>query len=252
MENKSGRWEDWEKDYLFKYSDSNTDAELAAHLGRSKTSIIEMRRNLGIKKNRKGLKPEDVNAMIAKHRDLRETTSVQDLDDAQQRRFWINNLENSAKWQQCIMMFTENELELYKVKYVEIMMTLETVTEVEKGSIHIMISSEIRMDRYQTLEKEYRDMSEGGDVEAAGKALSLHKEIRDTVEIYMKAEDTLNASRKQRVKEEGDQRLNLIELIKELDKSEARDKLAKEADAIAQIQKLEDNRLRDGNFIRGK
>ena len=52
-EQRKGRWEDWEKDYLFKHSSDSTDAELASHLGRSKTSIIEMRRKLKIKKNSK-------------------------------------------------------------------------------------------------------------------------------------------------------------------------------------------------------
>jgi hypothetical protein len=250
MELKKGRWEDWEKDYLFKHYDTNTAEELATHLGRSKTSIIEMKRKLGLKKNKKQLKPEDVNAMMAKHRDIQESNSVQDLDEAQQRRFWINELEKSAKWGQCKAMFDENELNVYRNKYVETMMTLETVTEIEKGSIHIMISSEIRMDRYQQLEKEYRDMAEGGDPEAAGKAISLHKEIRDSVEMYMKAEDTLNASRKQRIKEEGDQRLNLIELLKELDTADAREKLGREADALKHIQALEGKRLKDGRFIR--
>ncbi len=250
MEVKKGRWEDWEKDYLFKHYDTSTAAELATHLGRSKTSIIEQKRKLKLKKNKKQLNPQDVNAMIAEHRKIKENTSMQDLDEAQERRFWLNELESSPGWKQCIVMFDDNEMDVYRNKYVETMMTLETVTEIEKGSIHIMISSMIRLDRYQQLEKEYRDMSQGGDTEAAGKAMSLHREIKDTVEMYMKAEDTLNASRKQRIKEEGDQRLNLIELLKELDSKEARDKLGREADALKHIQNLEDKRLKDGGYIK--
>jgi hypothetical protein len=250
MEAKKGRWEDWEKDYLFKHYDTSTAAELAAHLGRSKSSIIEQKRKLKLKKNKKGLKAEEVNAMMAKHREVTENTSVQNLEEAQQRRYWLNQLQESAAWKQCVVMFDDNELDVYRNKYVETMMTLETVTEIEKGSIHIMISSMIRLDRYQQLEKEYRDMSEGGDPEAAGKAISLHREIKDTVEMYMKSEDTLNASRKQRIKEEGDQRLNVLELIKELDSKDARDKLGREADALKHIQSLEDKRLKDGGFIR--
>lgn len=250
MELKKGRWEAWEKDYLYKHFDTSTDAELAAHLGRSKTSVIEMRRKLGIKKNKKKVDPEVINEMMHKHRELQETTSVQDLDDAQQRRFWLNDLEGSAQWERCKLAFDSNELNVYRNKYVEMMMSLETVTEVEKGSVHLMISSMIRIDRYQQLEKEYRDMAEGGDPEAAGKAISLHREIKDTFEMYMKAEDALNVSRKQRIKEEGDQRLNLIELLKELDSKEARDKLGREADALKHIQNLESERLKNGGFIR--
>ncbi len=252
MELKKGRWEDWEKDYLFKHYDNNTSGELAAHLGRTKTSIIEMKRKLKLKKNKKQIKPEEITAMIAKHTEVTGNTSVQDLDDAQQRRFHINELTTSPNWQQCILMFDEQELEVYKKKHVETMMTLETVNEIEKGTIHVMITSFIRMNRYQKLEKEYRDMAEGGDAETAAKAISLHKEVRDSVETYMRAQDELNASRKQRVKEEGDQRLNLIELLRELDEKRAREKMGREADALAHIQSLEDKRLSDGGFIRGK
>lgn len=247
---KSGRWEDWEKDYLIKSFDSNTDAEIAAHLGRSKASIMEMRRKLSLKKNKKIISAEAINEMMAKHREIQESTPIAELDEAQKRRYLINELERGASWMECKMMFDEYELEVYKSKYIEIMMALENVTEVEKGSIHIMICAHIRINRYQKLEKEYRDMSQGGDPDAAGKAISLHREIKDMVEVYMKAEDTLNASRKQRIKEEGDQRLSLIELIKELEKKDAREKLGREADALKQIQKLEDARLADGGFIR--
>jgi hypothetical protein len=188
--------------------------------------------------------------MMAKHREVQETTPIAELDEAQRRRYLINELEKSPNWMECKLMFDEYELDVYSNKYIEIMMALENVTEVEKGSIHIMVCAHIRINRYQKLEKEYRDMSVGGDPDAAGKAISLHREIKDMVEVYMKAEDTLNASRKQRIKEEGDQRLSLIELIKELEKKEARDKLGREADALKQIQKLEDARLSDGGFVR--
>lgn len=248
--NKSGKWLDWERDYLFKSADVNTDAEIAAHLGRTKQSVSEMRRKLGIKKNSKKISAESINQMMAKHREVQESTPIAELDEAQKRRYWMNELERSPNWTECKLMFDEYELEVYKNKYVEYMMGLENVQEIEKGSIHIMICAHIRINRYQKLEKEYRDIAQGGDAEAAGKAISLHREIKDMVEVYMKAEDTLNASRKQRIKEEGDQRLSLIELIKELEKKEAREKLGREADALKQIQKLEDVRLADGGFIR--
>ncbi len=252
IEQRKGRWEDWEKDYLFKHANDSTDAELASHLGRSKTSITEMRRKLQIKKNSKQRKPEEVTAMIAKHQELKETTSVADLDAAQQRRFHLNNLVGSPTWADCLLMFDDQEREIYKTKHVETMMTLETVNEIEKGNIHVMLMSFIRMNRYMKLEKEYRDMAEGGDPELAAKAISFHQQGRDATDVYMKAQDELSASRKQRVKEEGDQRLNIVELINELDARDAREKLGREADALAHIQNLEKQRLTDGGYIRGE
>ena len=165
----------------------------------------------------------------------------------------IYELSTSDNWQDYILIFDEQELEVYRTKYIEAMMTLENVNEIEKSTIHIMITAFIRANRYQKLEKEYRDMAQGedGDVNLAAKAMSYHKEVRDSIEIYMKAQEELNASRKQRIREEGDQKLNLIELIKELDAQEARDKLGREADALAHIQNLEDKRLSKDGLIRG-
>jgi hypothetical protein len=247
---KSGRWEQWEKDYIFKSADISTDAEIGTHLGRTTSSIIEMRRRLKIKKNKKNLNPQDVNNMLMKRREIQESTTIQELDDAQKRRRCLNELGSSPAWTSCKLSFDEYELDVYKKMYVEYMVGLENVTEIEKGTIHIMISAHIRIDRYQKLEKQYRDMSKGGNNEVAGEAISLHREMKDMVEVYMKAQDELNASRKQRIKEEGDQRLNLIELIKELDKKESREKLGRESDALHQIQKLEDIRLNESRFIR--
>jgi transcriptional regulator len=252
MEPRKGRWEDWEKDFLFKHAQHKTDEEMAAELGRTKTSVIEQRRKLNIKKNKKAIKPEQVSAMLAEHNKVRESTSVEDLDEAQRRRHFLNDLMGSPMWDECVAMFEEEELALYKYKYVEFMMTFDTVTEVEKGSVHIMLSCLVRIDRYQKQEKEYRDMAKSGDASAGAKAITLHREIKDMVEIYLKAQDDLNASRKQRIKEEGDHRLNLIELVKELETREARDKLGREADAFKYIQDLEEDRLRDQGFIRGE
>jgi len=252
MDIKKGRWEDWEKDYLFKHYDTSTAKELAAHLGRSETGVIQMKRGLGLKKNKKNVNPEQVNKMLAQHRTLIENTTGEDLDEAQQRRFWYNELMKSPNWNECILMFDDAELALYKNKYVETMMALETVNEIEKGSVHVMISAFIRINRYQKLEKEYRDMAEGDNAEIGAKAISLHNELRHMVEIYVKATDELNASRKQRIKEEGDQRMNLLELLKELDKKENREKLGKEADALKHLQKLENQRLHKDKFIRGE
>lgn len=252
MEIKKGRWADWEKDYIFKHSAVKTDADIAAHLGRSRTAVIEMRRKLGVKKNKKSIKPEDVRHVMAEHTKLKESTNVADLDDAQRRRFWLNNLTDSPIWPECLLMFEEDELELYKQKWVDFMMTFDTINEVEKGSVHIMICCLIRINRYQKLEKEYRDMSKGNeDSELAAKSISLHREMKDMAEMYIKAQQDLDASRAQRIKKEGEQKINLIELLKELEKKEAREKLGREADAFARIKELETARLRKGNFIRG-
>ncbi len=249
---KKGKWEDWEVDYLYKHYSHKTDAEMAADLDRTKTAVVERRRLLNLKKNKKSIKPEDIQHVMAEHTKLRESTNVADLDDAQQRRFWINDLKNAPIWAECIQMFDDDELELYKEKWIDFMMTLDTVNEIEKGSIHIMISSLIRINRYQKLEKEYRDISKGNeDSELAAKSISLHKEMKDMAEMYLKAQQDLDASRAQRIKKEGEQKINLIELLKELEKKEAREKLGREADAFEQIKQLENARLRRGNFIRG-
>jgi len=243
---------DWEIDYVFKHYSHQTDAELAANLNRTKTAIVEMRRKHGIKKNKQSIKPEDIQRVISNHTKLRESTNVADLDDAQKRRFWINQLTDSPIWSECVLMFEDDELELYKEKWIDFMMTLDTVTEVEKGSIHIMISCLVRINRYQKVEKEYRQMAKGNqDAELAAKSVSYHKEMKDMAEMYMKAQQDLDASRSQRIKREGEQRINLIELLKELEKKEAREKLGREADAFEQIKELENARLKKGNFIRG-
>ena len=249
---KKGKWEDWEIDYLFKHYEHKTDLDIANDLNRSRNSVSEMRRKQGIKKNKKTIKPEDMDRVIAEHTKLRESTNVADLDDAQQRRFWINDLKKSPIWAECINMFDDDELELYKQKWIDFMMTFDTVNEVEKGSIHIMTSCLIRINRYQKLEKEYRDASKGNeDSELAAKSISLHREIKDMAEMYLKAQQDLDASRAQRIKKEGEQKINLIELLKELEKKEAREKLGREADAFAEIKRLETERLKSGNFIKG-
>lgn len=247
-----GRWADWEKDYLFKNVAVKTDAEIAAELGRPTAGVTEMRRKLGLKKNKRYESPMDVTKALESHAKIKETTAVEDMDDAQKRRFWLNELKRSAIWADCIQMFEVDELEVYQQKYIEYMMALESINEIEKNTIHLIICSIIRINRYHKLEKEYRELARGGDAEAGAKALSMNREIKDMTDVFMRASDDLNASRKQRIKDEGETKYTLVELIKELDKREAREKLGKEADAFSYIQQLEKKRLSEHGYLRGE
>ncbi|MCI0557437.1 MAG: hypothetical protein MN733_03000 [Nitrososphaera sp.] len=249
---KGPRWSDSELDYLYKYAMVKTDAQIGSELNRSRHAITEKRRQLGLGKNKKAIDPEQVRDLLAKHQQLRESTSIADLDEAEKTRANVNELLASPIWAECIQMFSEDELELYKKKYVDFMMTLDTVNEVEKGSMHIMISCLIRINKYQKLEKEVRDMARGSaDAELAAKSVSFHREMKDMAELYLKAQQDLDASRSQRIKKEGEQKINLVELLKEVEKKEAREKLGREADAFARIKELESAKLKEAGYVRG-
>ena len=247
MHRKKGRWEKWEEEYILKNYERMTDEDLATFLNRTRLAVTEKRRGLGAKKN---IKKEDqtvesVQTIVEKHRAIQDAVPLADMDDAQERQAFLSELLHSPMWPECIEIFNEKEQKLYQYNYVETMMNLETVTGVEKNTIHIMLCSLIRLNRYQKMEKELHKMGPSAD------KLSLHREIKDTHDIYTKAQTELNVSRRQRIKEEGDQRLNLIELIKELDAKDAREKLGREADALKHIERLEGKRLTDKGFVRG-
>jgi hypothetical protein len=246
------KWTDSELDYLYKFFAVKTDAEIAADLGRPVQGVTEKRRLLDMKKNRKGVDPAQVDRLLSQHKELRESTNVADLDEVQKTRHWLNELDKSPIWTECILMFADEELALYRKKYVDFMLTLDTINEVEKGTVHIMISCLIRINRYQKLEKEYRDMAKGNmDSELAAKSITLHKEMKDMAELYLKANQDLDTSRAQRIRKEGEQKMTVLELLRELEKREAREKMGREADALSRIRQLETARLDGGYFVRG-
>ncbi len=247
MYKKKGRWEKWEEEYVLKNYENTTDEDLATYLNRTKTAVMEKRRALGLKKNvkKEDQTVESVQAIVDKHRAIQDAVPLADMEELQERQAYLSDLINAPMWRECVEMFDEKEQKLYQTQYVETMMNLETVTGVEKNTIHIMLCSLIRLNRYQKMEKELHAMGVGAE------KLSLHREIKDTHDIYTKAQTELNVSRRQRIKEEGDQRLNLIELIKEVDAKDAREKLGREADALKHIERLEGKRLKDKGFVRG-
>jgi len=244
------KWQDYEDDYVLKNYVHLSDKKMAAYLGRSASSVTERRRKLGLSKNKKAATSEQVQRVLTKQAEIREQTPIEELDTAQKRRYYISELEKSQTWVQCQDMFDKDELSFYRHKHVEFMMNLDTVNEIEKNSIHLMISYLIRINRFQKQEKRYRQLAADGDDAAGAEAITLNREIKDIAELYLKQEDKLNASRAQRIKQEGEQRMTVIELLKELESREAREKLGREADAFKFIQDMEDSRLREQSFIR--
>jgi hypothetical protein len=227
-----------------------TDKEMAAFLSRSEEAVMQKRRKMGLKKSGQDAE-KSIEAAIEAHNEVRSTTALQDLTDSQKRAELISQLVNSPRWARCQTIFSEEELRTYKHDWVEFRMTYDSLNPVELGTLHVLLLAQIRLDRYQRMEREIKESHKGWTNELQTALVSVHREIREMNEVYMKALDKLSASREARIKREGEQKVTLLTLLKELELKEGREKMAKESDALKFIGQIERDRLSKEGYLRG-
>ena len=245
------RWESWQIDYLNQNFRSMTDKEMGAFLERTPESIMQKRRKLGLKKD-KASAEESIEATVAVHNEVRGTTALHDLTESQRRAELSNILLSSPIWAECKDMFDTNEMEYYKTRWIDFRMTYDSLNPVELDTLHVMLVALLRLNRYQKLEKSLRNEFTGPADEMKNSLVSVHREIKEMNEVYMKAMSTLSVSRDQRIKREGEQKVTLLTLLRELELKEGREKMARESDALKFIGTLERDRLTGDGHLRGE
>jgi hypothetical protein len=245
------RWKDWEVDYLSKNFQSLTDKEMASFLNRSEESVMQKRRKMRFSKKASNAQ-ESIEAAVEAHNDTRTNTALQDLTESQRRAELSNILTNSPIWGECKEMFSSSECTLYKARWVEFRMTYDSLNPVELDTLHILLTAMLRLNGYQKMERRIKDSHTGTVEEMRMALITVHKEIREMNEVYMKALNVLSASRDQRIKREGDQKVTLLTLLRELELKEGREQMAKESDALRFISNLERERLSAEGFLKGE
>jgi hypothetical protein len=226
-----------------------SDKEIGQRLNRDETSINNRRRRLGLVNSRS--KPR----LSKKSREA----YVAQLDDDERRKFFEKEIVKSSRYKSIQASFSDEEKKYYVEKYVEFMMdpTIETMTAMEKDTLHNMILAEVQIQRYLEEEKMHKDLVKklyaSGKISDPAKipAFSRAREIKDCQEVIMKCQSSLMVERKQRLKDQSDQSVTFTNLIKELKDPRNRYRLGAEAAMLKVIAEKTYNARVGKNIVSG-
>lgn len=246
---KRGRFSKQEDDYIRNNVATMNDKQIGAALNRDEKSICNRRTRLGIESPR--TKPK----LTQKHREA----YVAQLDDQERKKFFEKEIIASSRYKSIKGALSTEEQRYYVEKYVEFMMdpTIETMTAMEKDTLHQMLVAEIQTQRYLAEEKAHKDLIlkliNGGQITDPGKipAFSRSREIKDAQDVIMKCQSSLMVERKQRLKDQSDQSVTFTNLIKELKDPRNRFRLGAEAAMLKVIAEQTYNSRIDKNIFSG-
>jgi len=239
---KTGRFSKEEDDFIRANYESMTDKAIAASLKRTRKSIINRRHKMGfVQETTKGKA-----RITEKNRDAYMAT----LDEHDRSGVYEKEVRNSSRFKNIFLAYDHIELNYYVEKYVEFMMdpTIETMTAMEKDTLHQMIISEIRINRYSRQEKEDEKQAK----EDGRSPISRAREINECQQIIKKCQESLNVERKQRLKNQSDQSITFTNLIRELKDPSARLRTGREAAMLKFICEMYYNDNVGKSIISGK
>jgi hypothetical protein len=243
MEDKliTGRFSKEEEEYVRTHCKTNTDKEIAKALNRTERAIVNVRTRLKLKKPRSKRKRKY-------NTKANRESYIALLDETGKRQLFEKEIRNSARFGALEEILDEGEKDLYIEKYLDFMMdpSIETMTSMEKDSLHQKIMAEIRINRYL---REEKDMRESGSPQ-----FSRARDIAQCEEIILKCQQSLGTERRQRLKNINDQAVTFVNLVKEMKNPGLRLQMGREAAMLRYMgQKFYNDHLGAGeNIVSGR
>ena len=235
----SGQYEDHELVFIRENYQEMSDKQISEKLDRPLTGIVQQRKKMGLtksngrpKKATEPKKPKDIKAHISNLSDMDKVEYVKlNLKASPRMKFLNKNLD-------------KEEMDYYIAQWVRYHEDLESLKTTEEESLHAMIMEEITVMRLEN------DMKKSRDGDGPIK-LNLYKELNDAKRRFKEFQQSLSASREQRLKMDGSDSINIVKIIQAMQKKEVRKKIGEDAGIYDYIKGLETQRLKDGGFLEG-
>lgn len=246
---KRGRFSKTEDQYIQDNHEQMTDKQIGDALNRDETSISNRRKRLGLQNSRS--KPR----LTKKHRQA----YVAQLDDEERKKFFEKEIVKSSRYKSIQNAFSQDEKKYYVEQYVEFMMdpTIETMTAMERETLHNMILAQVEVQRILEEEKMHKDMVKAlvqqGKIKNPAEipVFSRYRDLKDAQEIIAKCQKSLMVERQQRLKDQSDQSVTFTNLIKELKDPRNRYRLGVEAAMLKVITEQTYNSRLGKNIFTG-
>jgi hypothetical protein len=196
-----------EQNYRFR-----TDKEIAHILGRTEQAIMRQRDIHGWKKGNGRPTQKDVKENTQKAVDEGlNPFSFAGLDKDQRIEVYKTQFNRGPRYSQLMAELHTDELQFYRHRYIEIMMTLDTITMTEEDSLHHMLITDIYISRMRRRIKEMETENQNGSNSPL--VFGMYTHLRELEDKFLKYQQILRVTREGRLKEDKEQKETFASLI---------------------------------------
>lgn len=228
------KWTLEETDYMRNNYLTKSDEEMARHLNKSLRQVQNKRARLGLFKQ--------ISEFHTQH-----AQSKFMMTDEQAKNIALRALRESPHYLRAKSVLQDDEVGYYEEKWVSYINSMDELTAPEKNALDILIMLEVRIYRFLRLEKMSQNMAK--ELMDPSQIRHWQREINECVDRHKALLREMNISREQRIKEQGQRTLTFLSLLRELDDTEKRNAIAREAAVYDFMAKEEEKKFVDNKFL---
>jgi hypothetical protein len=226
-----GHFTAWEDQIIRDDWETHTDEDIGIRIGRTAEAIARRRKTLKLsKKNgrpRKETRKRSILANPTEH-------SLAKLSKEDRIQFYKTKFDQNHRYGWLQQTLMDDELEYYKLKYIEILDNLDSVTHQEEDLLHGMIMKEIHILRLQVqikeqLEKFYAE----DDEERRPPPQYLYQDMDKAEQQYVKYQEKLKLTREQRLRTDREEKITIAAIVREFQDAQNRHKAGEVAGQLS-------------------
>jgi hypothetical protein len=210
-----GHFTAWEDQVIRDEWQTSTDEEIGVRLGRTTEAIARRRKILGfVKGNGRPKKSTRKKAVFENPNEY----SLSKLSKEDRIEFYKAKFEKNHRYQWLLRTLLPDEIEYYKIKYIETLDSLDSITHQEEDILHHMIMKEIQITRIQAQIKEALEefYDRDDDDERRPPPQYLYQDQDKAEQQYVKYQEKLRLTREQRLKIDKEEKVTIASLVKDL------------------------------------
>ena len=246
---KKTRFEDYEIAYIRQHYKMMTDEEIGDELGRSGKAITRKRTEIGCSKGtgrpKKPLlkgKNQISNSLVRSSNEIKKDIFSQ-LNREQKKKLFRQRFQNSERHDQLTRILNEDEINFYSERFLDYIMTWDTILTTEEDTLHLAI---IELIRGQRILRRQRDAQE----EAHGIALEVFdRQYKECVETYNRLMNSLSGTRQQRLSKNSESSISIVTIVQALQDNENRERAGREAAIIQAAKEAAAGAMRAKNYL---
>lgn len=219
-------WDDWEKpkkknkghfktweDVIVKENwQTKTDEWIGEKIGRTAESVQRRRKSLGlIKKSGRPSKKTRQEAIFTNPTEY----NLSQLSKDDRLEFYKTKFTENKRYPWLKRTLLKDEMEYYRIKYIETIDSLDSISLQEEDLLHNMIMTEIQIIRIQAQIKEQLEQYyDNDDEDARPPPQYLYKDLSEAEARYVKYQEKLKLTREQRLKTDKEEKITIAAMVR--------------------------------------
>jgi hypothetical protein len=226
-----------------------TDEEIGKQLGRSPESVARKRKSIGlVKRSGRPSREEVKEAKLENAHRHPSTSNLAALDKTERLEIYKKNFNRNPRYPSLKKELHNDEMELYKHKYVDFMDSVETITIQEEDSLHHMIMADMSISRIRC---KIKDMEEENDMNDRPLVFGLYDSLDKAEKKFMEYQKILRVTRESRLKENKEEKETFATMVNLYRSKAVREEMGRQAGLMSKYKDMCENDMKTRRYLLG-